>query len=79
MRFLSYFAGTKPVYSDIPQIPGLLSVIFRLIEPRRNEIRSQLPLFEAKSSGCPPRRAGTRCFAFIKGTSAVAVCGRGRR
>jgi hypothetical protein len=39
MRFLPYFAGTKPVYSDIPQIPGLLSAIFRLIEPRRNEIR----------------------------------------
>jgi hypothetical protein len=34
---------------------GLLSVIFRLIEARRNEIRSQLPLFEAKSTGCPPR------------------------
>jgi hypothetical protein len=61
--------------TDIPQIPGLLSVIFRLIEARRNEIRSQLPLFEAKSSGCPPRSAGTRCFAFIKAhLSAVAVC-----
>jgi hypothetical protein len=43
----------------------LLSVIFRLIEARRNEIRSPLPLFEAKSPGCPPRSAGTRCFAFI--------------
>ena len=52
--------------TDIPQIPGLLSAIFRLIEARRNEIRSQLPLFEAKSSGCPPRSAGTCCFAFIK-------------
>jgi hypothetical protein len=52
--------------TDIPQIPGLLSAIFRLIEARRNEIRSQLPPFEAKSSGCPPRSAGTRCFAFIK-------------
>ena len=51
---------------DISQIPGLLSAIFRLIEARRNEIRSQLPLLEAKSSGCPPRSAGTRCFAFIK-------------
>src|SRR3984893_16859396 len=65
---------TRPQYerkavgysTDIPQIPGLLSAIFRLIEARRNEIRSQLPLFEAKSSGCPPRSAGTRCFAFIK-------------
>jgi len=43
-----------------------MSVIFRLIEARRNEIRSQLPLFEAKSPGCPPRSAGTCCFAFIK-------------
>jgi hypothetical protein len=41
-------------------------VIFRLIEAHRNEIRSQLPLFEAKSWGCPPRSAGTRWFAFIK-------------
>ena len=54
------------VSTDIPQIPGLLSVIFCLIEAHRKEIRSQLPLFEAKSSGCPPRSAGTRCFAFIK-------------
>jgi hypothetical protein len=57
----------EPLFlADIPQIPGLLSVIFRLIEARRNEIRSPLPLFEAKSPGCPPRSAGTRCFAFIK-------------
>jgi hypothetical protein len=41
--------------TDIRQIPGLLSVIFRLIEARRNEIRSQLPLFEAKSSNISPR------------------------
>jgi hypothetical protein len=40
--------------TEIPQIPGLLSVIFRLIEARCNEIRSQLHLFEAKSPGCPP-------------------------
>jgi hypothetical protein len=43
-----------------------MGVIFRLTEARRNEIRSQLPPFEAKSSGCPPRSAGTCCFAFIK-------------
>jgi hypothetical protein len=51
-----------------------LSVIFRLIEARRNEIRSQLPLFEAKSSGCPLRSAGSRCFAFIKAHLCRAVC-----
>jgi hypothetical protein len=39
--------------------PGFLSMIFRLIEVRRNEFQSQLPLFEAKSSGYRPfdRRA----------------------
>jgi hypothetical protein len=41
-----------------PQIPGFLNMIFRLIDVRRNEIQSQLPLFEAKSSGFPPRSAG---------------------
>jgi hypothetical protein len=44
-----------PVSTDIPQIPGLLSVMFRLIEARCNEIRSQLPLFEAKSPGYAQR------------------------
>jgi len=41
-------------------------MIVRLIEARRNEIRSQPRLFEARSSGRPPRSAGTRCLAFIK-------------
>src|SRR5690349_6600326 len=35
-------------------------MIFALLEARRNEIRSQGPLFEARSSGCPPRGARTR-------------------
>jgi hypothetical protein len=64
---------TKPLASllrtlppDIPRIPRLLSTIFRLPEVRRNEIRSQPIPLAAKPPGCPPRSAGTRCFAFIK-------------
>jgi hypothetical protein len=52
--------------SDIPRIPRLLSTIFRLPEVRRNEIRSQPIPLAAKPPACPPRSAGTRCFAFIK-------------
>jgi len=33
--------GGVIIESDIPQIPGLLGVIVRLGEARRNEIRSQ--------------------------------------
>jgi hypothetical protein len=40
--------------------------IFRLIEAPRNEIPSQPAPLAIKSSGCPPRRAETRCVAFIK-------------
>src|SRR3954454_11415335 len=31
------------ILADIPQIPGLLSATFRLIEAHRNEIRAQPP------------------------------------
>src|SRR6516225_3789143 len=31
----------EAILADIPQIPGLLSAIFRLIEAHRNEIRAQ--------------------------------------
>jgi len=52
--------------ADIPRIPGLLGPIFRLIDAPRNEIPSQPAPLAIKSSGCPPRRAETRCVAFIK-------------
>jgi hypothetical protein len=49
-------------------------VIFRLIEARSNEIRSQLPLFEAKSSVA--RLAVLELVALppSRRTPAVAVC-----
>src|ERR1700730_17537594 len=56
----------QEIQTDIPRIPRLLSTSFRLTEARRNEIRSQPIPLAAKSSGCPPRSAGTRCFASIK-------------
>src|SRR5258707_10631211 len=43
------------ILADIPQIPGLLSAIFRLIEAHRNEIRAQPASFAANRSGCSPR------------------------
>src|SRR3954447_9705694 len=46
-----------------PQIPGLLSVIFRLIEAHRNEIRAQPASFVANRSGCSRRGSETRGFA----------------
>jgi hypothetical protein len=49
-----------------PRIPGPLGVIFRFIRAARNELRSQPPPFAAKSSGCSPREAATRCFAVTK-------------
>src|ERR1700738_4799982 len=42
---------------DIPQIPGLLSAIFRLIEAHRNEIQAQPASFAANRSGCSARCA----------------------
>src|SRR5687768_6400765 len=33
------------ILGDLPQIPGLLRAIFRLIEAHRNEIETQPPLF----------------------------------
>src|SRR3981081_4369795 len=48
------------ILADIPQIPGLLSAIFRLIEAHRNEIRAQPASFAANRSGRPPRGSGTR-------------------
>jgi len=56
------------ILADIPQIPGLLGAIFRLIEAHRNEIRAQPASFAANRSGCSPRGSGTRGFAFIPGT-----------
>src|ERR1700719_3325530 len=43
------------ILADIPQIPGLLSAIFRLIEAHRNEIQAQPASFAATRSGCSPR------------------------
>jgi hypothetical protein len=62
------------ILPDIPQIPGLLSVIFRLIEARRNEIRSQLPLLEAKSSCCRLAVLELVALPSSRRISAVAVC-----
>jgi hypothetical protein len=57
--------GSASFLADIPQIPGLLRVIFRPIEARRNEIRSHLTVLAAKSLDWPPRSVGTRRLAFI--------------
>src|ERR1700739_4845707 len=39
------------ILAEIPQIPGLLSAIFRLIEAHRNEIRAQPASFAANRFG----------------------------
>src|SRR5712692_10345652 len=54
------------ILADIPQIPGLLSAIFRLIKAHRNEIRAQPASFAANRSGCSPRGSGTRGFASFQ-------------
>lgn len=41
----------EAILADIPQIPGLLSAIFRLIEAHRNEIRAQPASFRGQSFG----------------------------
>jgi hypothetical protein len=66
--------GPARFSADIPQNPGLLSVIFRLIEARRNEIRSQLPLFKAKSSVARLAVPEFVALPSSRHTSAVAVC-----
>src|SRR5271170_4983520 len=43
------------ILADIPQIPGLLSAIFGLMEAYRNEIQVQPASFAVKRSGCSPR------------------------
>ena len=63
------------ILADIPQIPGLLSAIFRLIEAHRNEIRAQPASFAANRSGCSPCGSGTRGFAIdLSGTPADLQC-----
>src|SRR5712692_4315067 len=54
----------RAILGDIPQIPGLLSAIFRLTEAHRNEIRAQPALFAANRSDCspPPVRHSWLCF-----------------
>src|SRR5215203_2658855 len=54
------------ILGDIPQIPGLLSAIFRLIEAHRNEIPAQPASFAANRSGCSARGSGTRGFASFQ-------------
>src|SRR3954451_4983706 len=39
------------ILGDIPQIPGLLRAIFRLIEAHRNEIEAQTSLVRSQSFG----------------------------
>jgi hypothetical protein len=57
-------AATNARKSDIPQIPGRLGVIFRLIEARRSGIRSQPPPFSGQTVGLLGLRGCSRCFAF---------------
>src|SRR5947208_12250456 len=54
------------ILADIPQIPGLLSAIFRLIEAPRNQIRAQPASFAANRSSCSPRGSGTRGVASFQ-------------
>src|SRR5580692_841336 len=56
----------EPILGDIPQIPGLLSAIFRLIEAHRNEIQAQPASFAANRSGCSARGSGTRGVASFQ-------------
>src|ERR1700757_1470235 len=56
------------ILADIPQIPGLLSAIFRLIEAHRNEIRAQPSSCAANRSVCPPPRVRNPWLCFIPGT-----------
>jgi hypothetical protein len=51
---------------DIPQIPGLLRAIFRLIEAHRNEIQPQRASFAANRLACSARGSGTRSFASFQ-------------
>src|ERR1700693_1975011 len=56
----------RAILGDIPQIPGLLSAIFRLIEAHRNEIQAQPASFAASRSGCSARGSSTRGFASFQ-------------
>src|SRR5216684_8216432 len=54
------------ILGDIPQIPRLLSAIFRLIEAHRNEIQAQPASFAANRSGCSARGSRIRGFASFQ-------------
>src|SRR3954453_24027566 len=54
------------ILAAIPQIPGLLSAIFRLIEAHRNEIRAQPASSAVNRSGCSSRGSVTRGFASLQ-------------
>jgi hypothetical protein len=47
----------EAILAEIPQIPGLLSAIFRLIEAHRNEIRAQPASLAAIRSVFTPRQS----------------------
>jgi hypothetical protein len=70
MRPMPFLNGNL---TDIPRISGLLGRIFGLIEVRRNEIRSQPPLFAAQSSGRPPLSAKLVALPSLRHTSVVVV------
>jgi len=73
--------GGVIIESDIPQIPGLLGVIVRLGEARRNEIRSQ-PTRRAECRAYPAERGLTQePLADISGFSQQYISGleQGRR
>src|ERR1700674_5626630 len=65
-RLKSLNSFSVGLLGDLPQIPGLLSVIFRLIEAHRNEIQAQPASFAANRSGCSARGSGTRGFASFQ-------------
>ncbi len=62
-----------PARESVP-LGGFLGMIFRLIEARHNEIRSQRVCSKQNRSvvGWPPRGAGNLCYAFVK----VHLCRR---
>jgi hypothetical protein len=57
--------------SDIAQIPGLLSVIFRLIKPHGNEIRSWRPIRSSRRR--LPSRPRQHDFAAPHGVTRIGI------
>src|SRR6266487_254032 len=62
------------ILGDIPQIPGLLSAIFRLIEAHRNEIQAQPASFAANRSVARLAVPALVALLHSRRTSAFIVC-----